>query len=113
YLNQLGMENTYDIIKRLKKERYINDFEMIKRLKYKGYSYQALKEKLRYYQFDESQIEQALSTYDEKIPLKRAFHQALKKYEKEAYQKKQQKIYRYLLSKGLSEENVQSTMGLF
>src|SRR5690554_347836 len=113
YLNDLGMDNTYHTIMKLRKYRIIDDYRMIRNLQNKGYSYLQLAEKLKYYQFDQKDIDQALLNYNEKIPLYKQFKIALKKYEKELdYNKKQQKIYRYLVSKGFSEENVMSVMNI-
>ncbi len=112
YLNEQGMENTYDFIMRLRKERIINDYQMIRNLQNQGFSYQKLLHKLNHYEFDQKDIDRALENYDERIPLRKEFSIALKKYAKEPYQKKQEKIYRYLLSKGFNEENVASIMKL-
>lgn len=113
YLNDQGMENTYDMIMKLRKLRVIDDYRMIKNLQNKGYAYLQLEEKLKFYQFDQKDIDQALLNYNEKIPLYKQFKVALKKYEKETdYNKRQQKLYRYLISKGFSEENVKSVMNI-
>jgi len=112
YLNAQGMENTYDLIMRLKKERWIDDKKMILALARKDFSYLMLESKLRFYKFEEKDIEWILSSYDELIPLKKQLSIAYKKYEKEAYPKKQEKIYRYLVSKGFNESSIQSLMHL-
>ncbi|WP_025724454.1 RecX family transcriptional regulator [Acholeplasma granularum] len=112
YLNDLGVENTYDMIIKLRKNHILNDFRMIRNLQNKGYSYLKLEEKLKFYQFDQKDIDQALINYDEQIPLYKEFKTALKKYEKEEYKKKQQKIYRYLVSKGFNEDKVMSLMNI-
>ncbi|VEU82659.1 RecX family transcriptional regulator [Acholeplasma hippikon] len=113
YLNEQGMDNTYEFIKRLKKDHLINDYQMINSLKRKGYSYLKLQEKLHYYDFDSDLIENALSSYDESKALDKEFAIGLKKYSKEqSYQKKQEKLYRYLISKGFNEEKVRSRMNI-
>src|SRR5690606_26505613 len=73
YLNEQGMENTYDFIMRFKKEHIINDYKMIRSLQNQGYSYLKLEQKLKHYQFDDSDINRALENYDEKIPLRKEF----------------------------------------
>lgn len=114
YLNDQGMQNTYDTIMKLRKHHAINDFRMIRNLQNKGYSYLKLEERLNYYMFDQKDIDQALLNYNEKIPLYNQFKIALKKYEKETdYKKKQQKLYRYLISKGFNESNVMSVMNIY
>ncbi len=111
YLNEQGMQNTYDTIMKLRKFRAIDDYRMIRNLQNKGYSYLKLEERLKYYQFDQKDIDQALLNYNEKIPLYKEFKVGLKKYAKETdYKKRQQKLYRYLISKGFSEANVMSVM---
>lgn len=113
YLNEQGMHNTYDAIMTLKKMRIIDDYKMIRGLQNKGYSYLQLEEKLKFYQFEQKDIDYALENYNEKIPLYKQFKLALKKYEKETdYKKKQQKIYRYLMSKGFNEDSVMSVMNI-
>ena len=113
YLNAQGLNNTYDMIMKLRKVGAINDFRMIRNLQNKGYSYLALEEKLYYYKFDQKDIDQALSNYNEKIPLYKQFKIGLKKYEKERdYKKRQQKLYRFLKSKGFSEEHILSVMNI-
>lgn len=110
YLNDLGIDDTTEMIFKLKKDHFINDYKMINALKKKGYSYLKLEEKLRYYQFDDEDISNALSDYDEYPSLLKEYKLALKKYSKEIGQKKPEKIYRYLLSKGFNEYSVSSIM---
>jgi|SRR5690606_27365795 len=112
YLLEQGMINTYDMIQRLKKDKVINDWQLIRSLQNQGYSYQKLLSKLQHYKLDQIQIDEALKNYDERIPLKKAFAVALKKYQKEEYKKKQEKIYRNLVQQGFSEENVSNIMGI-
>lgn len=110
YLNNEGMDNTYDFIKRLKKDHLINDFKLINSLKKKGYSYLKLQDKLRYYELDEDMINDALNDYDDSIALHKEYQLGLKKYSKEVYPKKYEKLYRYLVSKGFNEDKVMSKL---
>ncbi|MBN3490679.1 RecX family transcriptional regulator [Acholeplasma equirhinis] len=110
YLNEHGMQNTYEMIQRLKRDKVINDWQLIAYLKRQGYSYQKLLSKLQHYELDSEQIDKALEDYDESYALKKAFAVALKKYANEQYPKKNEKIYRNLVSQGFSEEKVQSLM---
>ena len=76
------MDNTYHTIMKLRKYRILDDFRMIRNLQNKGYSYLQLEEKLKFYQFDQKDIDQALMNYNERIPLYKQFKLGLKKYEK-------------------------------
>ena len=50
----------------LKKMRIIDDYKMIRGLQNKGYSYLQLEEKLKFYQFEQKDIDYALENYNEK-----------------------------------------------
>lgn len=110
YLHDLGMDDTEYLITKLKKEHYLNDSKLIRSLLNKDYSYLQLVDKLNFYQFDQTDIDGALGNYDEKIPLYKVYKVALKKYHKELPEKKKEKIYRYLVSKGFNQENILSIM---
>lgn len=110
YLYNLGIDDIDVIIKRLKREKYINDDALIRSLKNKNYSKHQLKEKLMYYQFDEILIDEIIDSYDETKALNKIYTKLLTQYKKEQGHKKNEKLYRNLISKGFNETLVQSIL---
>lgn len=112
YLYKEGIDDVTDIIQRLKNEHVINDYKMINALKRQEYSYLKLEQKLYYYKFDVQDINQALADYDDSNALRKEYMSLLKKFKNEPSDKKNQKIYRNLLSKGFRDDQVISILNI-
>lgn len=113
YLKKQGLRNTYDLIMRLRKDKFIDDYKLIKNLMSKRYSKAKLALKLKSYEFPVEKIDEIINMYDDTTALKYEFSLGIKKYTKETdWNKRNQKIYRYLLSKGFTESQVMSIMNI-
>lgn len=100
--------DTEPIVERLKKEHYIDDLKLLRRLQGQNYSKLELEYHLKRYMFPQDSISHLVSIYDEEKALRKTLEKLRIKYQKDI--KKYEKIYRNLKSKGFNESLLQSIL---
>lgn len=110
-LGSLNDQIINEVIKFLKKYDYVNDTKFAKWLveqrQNQGKGPQFIKQDLYKKGVDKNVIQQVVSNIDSTKVIEQTYEKALKKYAKETNEyKKKQKIYRYLLSKGFSYDEI-------
>lgn len=110
YCETHGVFETDMIVERLKKEHYIDDLKLLRRLQGQSYSKPELEYHLKRYLFPPDSISHVLSIYDEEKALRKSLDKLRIKYQKDP--KKYEKIYRNLKSKGFNESLIQSMLNL-